>query len=335
MGWLSWFPRRKELVVGGGPWKLQLTATTRPLSGPLELETRRRFSGKNRVHSRLNTVTTHGTQKTPRLKILGGRETPPIGKNCPMRRHAKACRLPVALAADIARGTSIQFHRQNRQASSRRDGGDAISDGRCREEGRSVSSFALASRLRVVMVEVRGRARFPKFHQWPSVCVQPWHDALLKIGNALIMMFWWVIRARQFDPEPFPHASSPHHLSLWSGSWGLGPRWRSFNPLGIAAISRNAPKKQLLMVTIDSVKNRMVSSIGGSRRIYPHCLVCGTRRGDGHGAPLASGVRSLFSRRHGPPLPSTSSLTSKASMFEEFTFPLSRHCPECRPPSHD
>lgn len=127
-----------------------------------------------------------------------------------------------------------------------------------------------------------------------AVCVQPWHDALLKIGNALIMMFWWMIRARQFDPEPFPHASSPHHLSLGSGSWGLGPRWRSFNPLGIAAISRNAPKKQLLMVTTDSVKNRMVSSIGGSRRIYPHCLVCGTRRGCGHGTPLTLGVKSLF-----------------------------------------
>lgn len=64
---------------------------------------------------------------------------------------------------------------------------------------RSVSSFVLVrhSRLRVVvMVEVRGRAGGERLPRSPSprvpsmaICVQPWHDALLKIGNALIMMF--------------------------------------------------------------------------------------------------------------------------------------------------
>lgn len=44
----------------------------------------------------------------------------------------------------------------------------------------------------------------------------------------------------------------------------------------------------------------MVSSIGGSRRIYPHCLVCGTQRGDGHWTPSRPGGLGPFSLvRHG------------------------------------
>lgn len=75
---------------------------------------------------------------------------------------------------------------------------------------RSVSLFVLASRRRVaVMVEGRGKGEVP----------QPWHDALLKIGNALIMMFC----------GGSEHVNSTsHHLCLGSGAWDLGPRWRSF-----------------------------------------------------------------------------------------------------------
>lgn len=53
-----------------------------------------------------------------------------------------------------------------------------------------------------------------------AICVQPWHDALLKIGNALIMMFWWMIRARQLDPTP---PQSPHHVFLGTWALALGP----------------------------------------------------------------------------------------------------------------
>lgn len=63
MGWQSWFPRRKELVVVGGGQRTMEVATCSnylPTRPPLcSSETRRRFSGQNRGPSRLNDEHTH------------------------------------------------------------------------------------------------------------------------------------------------------------------------------------------------------------------------------------------------------------------------------------
>lgn len=93
----------------------------------------------------------------------------------------------------------------------------AISDGRCREKVARWDGQQPLGQL--VCVGVTAESGGDGGGEGKGEVPQPWHDALLKIGNALIMMFC----------GGSEHVNSTsHHLCLGSGAWDLGPRWRSF-----------------------------------------------------------------------------------------------------------